>query len=61
MLKWNLVRLVIAASLVLTLAGSRSMLAGPPVVLTDPLTPEEQLKKFKLQKWSVKLRSSIVK
>ena len=48
MLKWNLVRLVIAASLVLTLAGSRSMLAGPPVVLTDPLTPEEQLKKFKL-------------
>lgn len=30
------------------LGGVNSLLAGPPVATTDPLTPAEQLKKFKL-------------
>lgn len=42
------VRSFLLLAALFTLSGFHSVIAGPPVVTTDPLPPAEQLKKFKL-------------
>ncbi|MDB5390798.1 MAG: rane-bound dehydrogenase domain protein, partial [Planctomycetaceae bacterium] len=41
---------VMFCALVMMLLASPQLFSGPPVALTDPLTPQEQQKKFKLPK-----------